>query len=100
VPRGSAHNAEMKAQLDERVEELYKLSQQLPCWDSDIVTSHIMIIIIMVRRSPSVRHLSYLLADSAMLFIHFILVIYWGSLGTVIVDMTFSTLKHSNGYLK
>jgi hypothetical protein len=45
--------------IDERVEELYELSRQLPYWTSQIVTSNITIILIFVRRSPYLYYLIY-----------------------------------------
>ena len=59
--------------VDERVEEIYKLSQQLPCWNSHIVTSNIMIIIIMVRRSPYIIYLIYWQILQCCLFILYLL---------------------------
>jgi hypothetical protein len=45
--------------IDERVEELYELSRQLPYWNSHIVTSNITIILIFVRRSPYLIYIIY-----------------------------------------
>ena len=45
--------------IDERVEELYELSRQLPYWNSHFVTSNITIILIIVRRSPKLKYLIY-----------------------------------------
>jgi len=59
--------------IDERVEEIYKLSQQLPCWNSLIVTSNITIILIFVWRSPWLIYLIYWQILQCCLFIIYLL---------------------------
>jgi hypothetical protein len=79
--------------IDERVEELYELSQQLPYWNSHIVTSNITIILIFVRRSPYLKYLIYWQILQCCIFIQYLL-----SIGVITMQHQIErTVLFSNG---
>jgi hypothetical protein len=79
--------------IDERVEELYKLSQQLPYWNSHIITSNITIILIFVRRSPYLKYLIYWQILQCCIFIQYLL-----SIGVITMQHQIErTVLFSNG---